>query len=153
LCYNEQIAPKKTCSAIYKQKSLSSIQKILVALAATSAINLSQQRLYHLAATFGCSVGSLPFTYLGLPLNLQKPLVEDCLPLVLRIERRLISTSLFLSHGGNLQLVNSVLSSMETFYMCSIKIPVTIIKQIDKYRRHCLWRGGDINSKKPLLTA
>jgi hypothetical protein len=37
--------------------------------------------------------------------------------------------------------------------MCSIKIPVTIIKQIDKYRRHCLWRGGDINSKKPLLTA
>jgi hypothetical protein len=22
-----------------------------------------------------------------------------------------------------------------------------LINQIDKYRRHCLWRGGDINSK------
>ena len=24
-----------------------------------------------------------------------------------------------------------------------------MIKQIDKYRKHCLWRGFDINSKKP----
>jgi hypothetical protein len=24
---------------------------------------------------------------------------------------------------------------------------------VDKYRRHCLWKGGDINSKKPPLVA
>jgi hypothetical protein len=24
---------------------------------------------------------------------------------------------------------------------------------VDKYRRHCLWRGGDINAKKPPLAA
>lgn len=28
-------------------------------------------------------------------------------------------------------------------------LPKTIIKQIDKYRKHCLWRGSDLNSKKP----
>jgi hypothetical protein len=28
-----------------------------------------------------------------------------------------------------------------------------ILKQIYKYRRHCLWRGGDINGRKPPLAA
>lgn len=39
-------------------------------------INLSDQKLNHLANTFGCEVGSFPFTYLGLPLGLTKPRVE-----------------------------------------------------------------------------
>jgi hypothetical protein len=50
-------------------------------------------------------------------------------------------------------MVNSVLSSMPTFYMCAIKVPIEILNQIDKYRRHCLWKGGDINIKKPPLAA
>jgi hypothetical protein len=37
--------------------------------------------------------------------------------------------------------------------MCTIKLPISIIKQIDKYKRHCLWRGGDLNAKKPPLVA
>jgi hypothetical protein len=65
-------------------------------------INISVEKTKHLAATFGCSVGSLPFTYLGLPLGLTKPKVEDFLPLVTRCERRLVSTSLFLSQAGKL---------------------------------------------------
>jgi hypothetical protein len=77
--------------------------------------------------------------------------VQDCLPLVGRVERRLVSTSMLLSQGAKLQLVNSVLSSLVTFYLCSIKVPITIIKQVDKYRRHCLWRGSDMNAKKPPL--
>jgi hypothetical protein len=36
-------------------------------------INISDERLDHLARTFGCSKGSLPFTYLGLPLGLTNP--------------------------------------------------------------------------------
>jgi hypothetical protein len=54
------------------------------------------------------------------------------------MERRLISTSNFLTQGGKLQMVNLVLSSLATFYMCSIKVPITILNQIDKYMRHCL---------------
>jgi hypothetical protein len=33
--------------------------------------------------------------------------------------------------------------------MCSLVPPKSIIKQIDKYRKHCLWRGSDINARKP----
>jgi hypothetical protein len=27
-------------------------------------------------------------------------------------------------------------------------LPKTVIKQIDKYRKHCLWRGATANEKK-----
>jgi hypothetical protein len=116
-------------------------------------INISNERLSHLAATFNCQAENMSFTYLGLPLSLNKPTVQDCMPLVHRMERKLISTSIFLTQGGKLQMVNSVLSSLATFYMCSIKVPLTILHQVDKYRRHCLWRGDDINGRKlPLAT-
>lgn len=97
-----------------------------------------------LARTFGCEVGSLPFTYLGLPLGRSKPIVEECMQIVHRIQRRLVSGSDFLTQGGKLQLVNSVLSSLPTFYMCTILIPITVIG---------LWRGSNINGNKPPLAA
>jgi hypothetical protein len=108
-------------------------------------MNISQERLAHLAAIFNCQVGAFPFTYLGLLLSMNKPIVQDCMPLVTRIERRLVNASNFLTQGEKLQLVNLVLSSMATFYTCLVKIPIEILNQIDKYRRHCLWNGGDIN--------
>ena len=37
--------------------------------------------------------------------------------------------------------------------MSSFLLPKTVIKQIDKYRKHCLWRGSDISSKKPSKAA
>jgi hypothetical protein len=30
-----------------------------------------------------------------------------------------------------------------------LALPKTVITQIDKYRKHCLWRGSDINAKTP----
>jgi hypothetical protein len=111
-------------------------------------INVSEQKMAMLANTFHCKVGSLPFTYLGLPLGLKRPNLEAFLPLIQKIERRLASTSIFLSQAGRLQMVNAVFSSLPTFYMCTLKLPKTVIKQIDKLRRHCLWRGADINAKK-----
>jgi hypothetical protein len=58
--------------------------------------------------------------------------------------------SSFLSDAGRLQLTNDVLSALPTFAMCTFLLPKTVIKQIDKFRKHCLWRGSDPNSKKPL---
>jgi hypothetical protein len=116
-------------------------------------INISVDRLDHLASTFQCQTWHFTFTYLGLLLGIHKPSVLDCLSLVERIERRLVSTSIIMSQGSKLQLVYSMLSSLPTFYMCSIKMPVDILNQIDKYRRHCLWRGSDLNARKPPLVA
>lgn len=110
-------------------------------------INMNEQRLDHLARTFGCSKGTLPFTYLGLPLGLTKPRVQDYLPLINKCERRLASVSSFLSQAGRLELTNAVFTALPTFYMCTLALPKTLIKQIDKFRKHCLWRGSDINAR------
>jgi hypothetical protein len=64
-------------------------------------INISQERLQHLARTFNYETRSLPFTYLGLPLSLTKPRAIDFSPLVTRCERRLAATSIFLNQAGS----------------------------------------------------
>ena len=44
-------------------------------------------------------------------------------------------------------MVNSVLTALPTFYMCTFSLHVTIREQIDKYRKYCLWRGFDENNR------
>jgi hypothetical protein len=93
-------------------------------------INIDTDRMNSLAQTFGCSIGILPFTYLGLPLGLSKPKVEVFLPLISRCQRRLASISTFLSQAGGLQMTNAVLLSLPTFYLCTFKLQDTVIRQI-----------------------
>jgi hypothetical protein len=66
--------------------------------------------------------------------------LEYFLPMVSRVERRLCGIADFLNYGGKLELVKSVLSSLPIFYMCCLEILVTILEQMVKYMRHCLWR-------------
>lgn len=101
-------------------------------------INISDEKLDHLAKTFNCQKWSLPFTYLGLPLGLQKPRIIDFSPLVSKCERRLVAASFFLNQAGRLQLINSAIPALPTFAMCTFKLQGTVIDQIDKYRKHCL---------------
>jgi hypothetical protein len=112
-------------------------------------INIDDQKMELLANTLGCSLGSMPFTYLGLPLGTTKPKVVDFLPLVSKCERRLASTSMFLSQADRLQMTNVVFSALPTFNLCTFKMHKTVLKQIDKYRKHCLWRGTHVNATPP----
>ena len=103
-------------------------------------INISDQRLAELAHGFGCKVGNLPFTYLGLPVGTTRPKMANFMPLVDCMERRLTASSQFLTQGGRLQLLNSVISSMPIYSLCSLHIPPGIIKQLERIQRQCLWR-------------
>ena len=116
-------------------------------------INMTEERLDLLARTFGCSKGSLPFTYLGLPLGLTKPRMQDFMPLINKCERRLTSTRSFLSQAGRLELTNAVFTSLPTFFMCTLKLPKNVIKKIDSFRKHCLWRGNTSMTENHQKTA
>ena len=70
--------------------------------------------------------------------NNEQSIREDYMPLMDRTERRLTATSAFLTQAGRLQLVNSVLSSLPTYTMCSLKIPIAVLGFIDRARKHCL---------------
>jgi hypothetical protein len=91
-------------------------------------INLSNEKLNHLARTFGCATGSFPFTYLGLPLGLNRPKVDDFLPLISKCEKRLNYVFPFLNQAGRLEITNSILTALPTYTMCSIALPKTVIK-------------------------
>ena len=76
-------------------------------------------------------------------MGLSRPKVDDFLPLISKCERTLNYVSPFLSQAGRLEITNSVLIALPTYTMCSIALPKTVIKQIDKYRR-----GVEENARK-----
>lgn len=117
-------------------------------------INVSPEKMQILSRTLGCQIGSLPFTYLGLPMGLSKPKIADFAPLIERLEGRLSSLTTFLNYGQRLTMVNSVLSSLPTYYMSTIKLPKKVIMHIDRARRHCLWRKtAEVSAKTHSLAA
>jgi hypothetical protein len=105
-------------------------------------INVPSHKVSLLTGVFGCVEGQLPFTYMGIPLGTTKPLVKDYAPLICRIEIKLSASSVFLSYSGRLQLINSVVSSIPTYYMCTLSLPKTVVAMIDKFRKNYLWRWG-----------
>jgi hypothetical protein len=116
-------------------------------------INVCPARSEILTRTLNCQTGSMPFTYLGVPLGLSKPRICHFLPLIQRIEGRLSYTSALLSQAGRLEVVNSVFSALPTFLISTLKIHASTVKRIDASWRHCLWRGNDVNSNRSTLAA
>jgi hypothetical protein len=37
--------------------------------------------------------------------------------------------------------------------MCTLKLPIELLEQDDKYRKHVLWHGGDVPKKGGYLVA
>lgn len=116
-------------------------------------INVSEEKMRVLASTFGCQIGCLPFTYLGLPLGTTKPKMEDFAPLLDRAERKLTACSTLLSYAGRLEYVNTVISPTVTYAMCTFKLHKGIIKDIDRIRKQCLWRGNSDRKRGGNLVA
>src|SRR4051812_21698715 len=81
----------------------------------------------------------MPFTYVGLPLGTTRPSVQDLMPLIRMVERRLCATLNMISYGGKLSLLNSVITSLVIFALCTLRLPTKIIELLDKIRRRCLW--------------
>ena len=113
-------------------------------------LNVVEDEAARLVATFDCSIGQMPFTYLGLPMGTNKPRIQDLLPLVDRVERRLTASSAMLNQRARLQLLNSVISSLPIYHLCSLAIPQGILRQIERIQRQCLWRGNSDSKRKSL---
>ncbi|XP_052168063.1 uncharacterized protein LOC127784750 [Oryza glaberrima] len=87
-------------------------------------------------------------------MGLSKPKIVDFAPLIDRVEGRLSSLTTFLNYGQILTMVNSILSSLPTYYMSTIKLPKKVIMHIDRARRHCLWRKtAEVSAKTHSLAA
>ena len=98
----------------------------------------------------GFSLGRFPMRYLGVPLISTRLTHSDCMPLIQRITARIQSwTSKSLSYAGRLQLIASVLYSIQ-LYWCSlfIIIPKYTISKIEQSLSSFLWSGNSDSARR-----
>ena len=105
-----------------------------------------------LAVELGCGIGSLPSSYLGLPLGAShKALgvwdtVED------KFRKRLASwKSQYISKAGRLTLIQSTLSSLPIYCLSLFRMPASICSRLEKIQREFLWSGGSLAKKTHLV--
>ena len=89
-----------------------------------------------LASELGCGVGSLPTSYLGLPLGANHKalgvwdLVEE------RFRKRLASWKIqYISKGGRLKLIRSTLSSLPIYYLSFFRLPQKVCARLERIQR------------------
>ena len=80
------------------------------------------------------------FGYLGYFLKPLGYLIKDCLWLVSKFEKKISHwTNRFLSMGGRLVLICSVLSSMPVYWMALVPVPLSILDKLRKMIFSFLW--------------
>ncbi|KAL0291778.1 UNVERIFIED_CONTAM: hypothetical protein Sradi_7013400 [Sesamum radiatum] len=91
----------------------------------------------------GLQEGTLPITYLGVPLVASRLSIADCQPLLHKLDSRLASWGQHnLSLAGRMQLIKSVLSSLHTYWASVFILPKAVIKVIEQRIRTFLWKGS-----------
>ena len=114
-------------------------------------INLEEADVTYLAEIVQCSVGNWPIKYLGLPLGGNPTRKTFWEPVVTKVAKRLDRWKrAFLSRGGRLTLIRSVLSSLPKYYLSLFKLPQGIADTLEKLMRDFLW-GGDNDSSCHLV--
>ncbi|KAL0291204.1 UNVERIFIED_CONTAM: putative ribonuclease H protein [Sesamum radiatum] len=95
-----------------------------------------------LLETLGFQEGHLPVRYLGLPLISARLSIADCQPLLQKIDSRIKGwEGVQLSFAGRVQLIKSVLVSLEVYWAMAFILPKGIINEMIKRLRTFLWKG------------
>ena len=83
-----------------------------------------------------------------------RPTLLDLMPMVHGVERKMSTALALMSSGAKLTLVNSAVTSMLIYAMCTLKLHPKVIKHLDKLHRYCLWaKSSDDGVKNNSLAA
>jgi len=97
-----------------------------------TGVNILASWLSEAAVLMNCRRGIIPFVYLGLPIGGDSRKLSFLKPVIDRIVSRLSSWNhKFLSFGGRLVLLKSVLSSLPVYFLSFFKAPTAIISSIE----------------------
>lgn len=135
---------------------VAALQSILAAFGKISGLctNFSKSAAYPIAcedhvieevlAEFEGEISSLPCKYLGMPLSIRKLRRVDFQVLIDKIAAKLAGwKGKLLNRMGRLALINSVLTSLTTYYLTIFAPTKWVVKRIDKLRRSFLWKGEE----------
>ncbi|KAM0043486.1 putative reverse transcriptase zinc-binding domain-containing protein [Helianthus debilis subsp. tardiflorus] len=97
------------------------------------------------ARRVNCGAGSLPFTYLGIPIGVNMKRAKFWKPVLDRFLTKLSRWKAnHLSFAGRMTLAKSVLGSLPSYFLSLFSAPKCIIQKLEKIRRDFLW--GKSNS-------
>jgi hypothetical protein len=111
-------------------------------------INVSSHFMTLACDFLNCKQGTVPFSYLGLPVgaNHRRSVTWD--PLIAHLRKRLNTWgNRHVSLGGRIVLLNSVLNAIPIFFLSFMKVPAVVLKQIIRIQREFLW-GGPSGGRK-----
>lgn len=112
---------------------------------------LNTQDRSELLSLLNVQEGKLPFKYLGVPLSSKKWKGADYLPLIELLTKRFKSwASRLLSYAGRIELINSVIQSIENYWASNFLIPKIVIKEVETMARRFLWSGSLEKHKAPV---
>lgn len=111
------------------------------------ALRLTQPRLAYFWMVFSnkiwldscrytISAGLLPFKYLGVPVSSKRLTITQFQPLIERLTDKILNwRTKFLSYGGRLQLVQSVLFAVENYWSNVFLIPKRVMTEVERICR------------------
>ena len=105
-----------------------------------------------LAVELGCRVGSLPSSFLGLPLGAPNKAISMWDGVEERVRRRLaLWKRQYISKGGKITLIKSTMASMPIYQMSLFRMPKVVARRLEKIQRDFLWGGGNLERKAHLV--
>lgn len=88
-------------------------------------------------------IGTLPVSYLGVPLITKKLSFTDCKCLIDKVKSKVSNwKNRMLSYAGRLQLIVSILFSMHVYWASVFLLPKLVISDINKILKGFLWCQG-----------
>ena len=104
--------------------------------------------LNQLACELGYIVGSLPSSYLGLPLGSKMDSTRVWEGIEEKFRRRLAAWKRqYISKGGRLTLIRSTLSNMPIYLLSLFRMPKSVKSRLENIQRDFMWGGGSIIRK------
>ncbi|GJY05634.1 RNA-directed DNA polymerase, eukaryota, reverse transcriptase zinc-binding domain protein, partial [Tanacetum coccineum] len=93
--------------------------------------------------------GKLQVRYLGVPLITKQISIGDCKPLIDKVKTKINNwKNKVLSYAGRVQLIASVLSSMQNYWASVFLLPKQVIYEINKVLKGFLWCQGKLSKGK-----
>ena len=122
--------------------------KINFAKSRFGAVGATKQWILNAATYLNCRVLSVPFSYLGIPIGANPRHSETWDSIVKKCERKLSKwKQKYLSLGGRVTLIKSVLNSISIFFFSFFRVPKKVMDKLVGLQRQFLW-GGNLDQKK-----
>ena len=105
---------------------------------------ISKEMLEGIHQETGFKIGELPVKYLGVPLVTRRLLAKDCEALMDRLKARITNWSTkMLSYAGRVQLIQSILFSIQNFWCRNFILPKEMLNMINQLCAGFLWHGKE----------